>query len=125
MSRSFVTQKIFTQFINLALGGSLLAAILVAGEPRGFAASTSLSGPKLLATFTLPRTSLEVFAPTNHRYDLAKAQKHGLKFTNLPSIGSGLARRSDGALFGITDRGSPKDGDILPQVDMVRLPTPA
>ncbi|MEI9963031.1 MAG: hypothetical protein WDM76_18540 [Limisphaerales bacterium] len=61
--------------------------------------------PELIGVFTLPKMSLQLFAPTNHPYDLELARSNGLNFTDLPSIGSGLARRADGALFGITDRG--------------------
>ncbi len=61
--------------------------------------------PQLTGVFTLPRMSLQLFAPTNYPYDLELAHSNGLRFTDLPSIGSGLARRTDRALFGITDRG--------------------
>lgn len=91
----------------------LLAALLVGWAPIQSAATASpaaASNPisndaKWLDTFTLPPTSLDVFAPAHGHYDLVQAQADGLRFTNLPSIGSGLARRADGVLFGITDRG--------------------
>jgi alkaline phosphatase len=89
--------------VTLSLSWTLLLPAATASMAA--AGNHASSDAKLLDTFTLPPTSLDVFAPAHRHYDLAQAQADGLRFTNLPSIGSGLARRADGALFGITDRG--------------------
>jgi len=60
----------------------------------------------LVETFTLPRLSLSRFGnPECTEASLARAVTHGLKFTDLPSIGSGLARTGENEFVGITDRG--------------------
>jgi alkaline phosphatase len=73
---------------------------LASGQPADLS-----SKPQLTGVFTLPKMTLQLFAPKNHPYDLESARTNGLNFTDLPSIGSGLARRTDGVWFGISDRG--------------------
>lgn len=84
--------------------GFFLVFIGYAGQA---ASSANLPAkPALTGIYTLPPMSLDIFTPPGQSpYNLAAAKARGLKFTDLPSIGSGLARRGDGALFGITDRG--------------------
>lgn len=79
-----------------------------AGETNSVTTTTDvpLSKAQLTGEYILPRISLSGFkTPPYSKADLELAKKNGLAFTDLPSIGSGLARRADGALFGITDRG--------------------
>ncbi|HXF09907.1 MAG TPA: esterase-like activity of phytase family protein [Desulfuromonadaceae bacterium] len=60
----------------------------------------------LEATYTLPRMTLAQFGnPAITETVLAKAKANGLNFTDLPSIGSGLAVAGPNEFFGITDRG--------------------
>jgi alkaline phosphatase len=57
-------------------------------------------------TFVLPRTNLsEAGNPAVSAEALARAKANGLEFTDMPSIGSGLARAGDQEFWGITDRG--------------------
>jgi hypothetical protein len=60
----------------------------------------------LIGAYTLPRTSLSQFGnPACTEAVLQKAQRNGLKFTDLPSVGSGLAKAGPNEFWGITDRG--------------------
>lgn len=83
----------------------LVAAVLWTGTRILFGAE-SVAPAQLVATYKMPRTSLDCFAPAGAKpFDRTAAQRSGLTVTNLPSIGSGLARNKTGELFGITDRG--------------------
>jgi alkaline phosphatase len=60
----------------------------------------------LAGTYTLPRISLSQFSnPAVTEAALQKAKANGLKFTDLPSVGSGLAKAGPNEFWGITDRG--------------------
>lgn len=60
----------------------------------------------LAATYTLPRINLSQLAnPACTEAALQKAKSNGLKFIDLPSTGSGLARAGANEFWGITDRG--------------------
>jgi alkaline phosphatase len=60
----------------------------------------------VVATYTLPRVSLaQLGNPACNEAALARAKINGLKFSDLPSIGSGLARAGPNEFWGITDRG--------------------
>ena len=62
--------------------------------------------PHLVGTFILPRTSFSRLGnPACSDEELAKARSNGLKYADLPSIGSGLAKLSENEFVGITDRG--------------------
>lgn len=61
---------------------------------------------ELVATYTLPRVSLaEMGNPAITEEALQSAKANGLKYTDLPSIGSGLAKAGPHEFWGITDRG--------------------
>ena len=66
-------------------------------------------------TYTLPRVSLaQMGNPACDEPALARAKTNGLEFTDLPSIGSGLAYAGTNEFWGITDRGpngTADDGD--------------
>lgn len=69
-------------------------------------AADSSARAKVIATYTLPRTSLSNFAnPAIAQAALDRAIRNGLKFSDLPSIGSGLAKAGTNGFWGITDRG--------------------
>ncbi|HWC61610.1 MAG TPA: esterase-like activity of phytase family protein [Verrucomicrobiae bacterium] len=60
----------------------------------------------VVAAYTLPRISLSQMGnPDCDEPALARAKTNGLKFTDLPSIGSGLAAAGTNEFWGITDRG--------------------
>ncbi|HWD90770.1 MAG TPA: esterase-like activity of phytase family protein [Verrucomicrobiae bacterium] len=60
----------------------------------------------LVATYTLPRMSLSQFSnPACTEAVLQEAKTNGLKFTDLPSVGSGLAKAGPDEFWGINDRG--------------------
>jgi alkaline phosphatase len=60
----------------------------------------------LVGTYVLPRVSLsKLGSPDCDEPALARAKINGLKFDDLPSIGSGLARAGTNEFWGITDRG--------------------
>jgi hypothetical protein len=62
--------------------------------------------PAVTASYTLPRISLSQFGnPACTPEALEQAKQNGLKFTDLPSIGSGLAKCGNNEFYGITDRG--------------------
>lgn len=65
-----------------------------------------LAVAEIQSSYVLPPTSL---LSLGHQpftaNDLARAQINGLKFADLPSLGSGLARASQGEFYGISDRG--------------------
>src|SRR5437016_470698 len=92
------------QFVKTHVANHYFYFLITVGlffTPELLAAQARLTG-----VYTLPRISLQTLAPTNRPpYDLATAHANGLTVTDSLSIGSGLARRADGALFGITDRG--------------------
>ena len=59
-----------------------------------------------VTVYTLGRTNLSGFrVPAYPPESLARARRNGLKFDDLPSLGSGLARISTNQFVGITDRG--------------------
>jgi len=64
------------------------------------------TGVEVLRRFELPPTSLITLGrqpfTTN---DLAQARTNGLKYDNLPSLGSGLVRVGENEFIGISDRG--------------------
>lgn len=60
----------------------------------------------VVGTYVLPRVSLsQLGSAACDEAALARAKINGLKFTDLPSIGSGLARADANEFWGITDRG--------------------
>jgi hypothetical protein len=69
----------------------------------------------LVGTYILPRMKLSQLGnPACDGAALARAKINGLKFDDLPSIGSGLARAGTNEFWGITDRGPngiPDGGD--------------
>lgn len=66
----------------------------------------SAKSPLFLQQFVLPPTRLDTLgAPPFNASDLATAKANGLRFDDLPSIGSGLALIADREFFGISDRG--------------------
>lgn len=81
----------------------LLAALLLA---TSLAVSAEPARATIVGAFTLPRTNLAGFGTrSNPAADLLRAAGNGLRFMDLPSIGSGLARAGDHEFWGITDRG--------------------
>ncbi|HEX4263601.1 MAG TPA: hypothetical protein VH597_04620 [Verrucomicrobiae bacterium] len=79
----------------------ILVAILTV-----FLGRVSAQPARLIGVFTLPRTSLSQFGnPACDEAALQKAKANGLKFTDLPSVGSGLAKAGPKEFWGITDRG--------------------
>lgn len=76
--------------------------VLISGA-RSTAASMDV---ELRNRAELPRTSLLALGrqpfTTN---DLVRAQRNGLKYSDRPSLGSGLARAGNNEFFGISDRG--------------------
>lgn len=70
------------------------------------ALAASAQHAELVASYTLPRISLSQFGnPACTESVLQAAKTNGLKFTDLPSIGSGLAKAGPNEFWGITDRG--------------------
>ncbi|HLP76297.1 MAG TPA: esterase-like activity of phytase family protein, partial [Candidatus Paceibacterota bacterium] len=90
--------------VKLKLAFSLLAAV-----GMNLQAADSIPVPargKVIGTYVLPRLSLSQFGnPDCSDAVLARARQNGLKFTDLPSIGSGLAHVRSDEFVGITDRG--------------------
>jgi hypothetical protein len=82
---------------------SILAAVIPAPG------ATALDRPppaNLLGTYTLPRMTLSRLGnPACSEAVLERARRNGLKFTDLPSLGSGLERAGTNEFWGITDRG--------------------
>ncbi len=61
---------------------------------------------ELIGTYTLPRISLSQMGnPLVTEAALQRAEKDGLKYTDLISIGSGLEKAGENEFLGITDRG--------------------
>src|ERR1700743_1922568 len=59
-----------------------------------------------VGTYTLPRISLAQSGnPAITEAAMQKAKANGLKFTDLPSVGSGLAKAGPNEFWGINDRG--------------------
>jgi len=106
---SITPVKKYVAVIGLACGicfASLTAIQANEGDSTEPNANISLPKAQLTGTYVLPKMSLDGFEePHLSEAVMEQAKKDGLTFTDLPSIGSGLARRADGALFGITDRG--------------------
>jgi hypothetical protein len=68
--------------------------------------SASAQRATLIGTYTLPRISLSRFDnPACTEAALQKAAANGLKFLDLPSTGSGLAKVGENEFWGINDRG--------------------
>ena len=81
----------------------IISFALQAARLSGFAAD---SRAELAGTYTLPRTSLSQLGnPACSPAALEKARRNGLNFTDLPSIGSGLAKSGENEFVGLTDRG--------------------
>lgn len=84
----------------LLLSGALMLSVL------WFHYSNAAERPEVVGEYTLPRLSLTVMNnPACTVAALAQAQTNGLKFADLLSIGSGLARWGTNEFVGITDRG--------------------
>jgi hypothetical protein len=85
---------------------AVLAAAANAAAGGHSSASAAAAGPTVVGMYTLPRMSLAPFAdPPLSEEILKRATLNGLQFTDLPSIGSGLARVGPNEFVGITDRG--------------------
>jgi hypothetical protein len=64
------------------------------------------AGVEVLGRFELPPTQLHTLgAQPFTAHDLAQARTNGLKYENLPSLGSGLVRVGENEFIGISDRG--------------------
>jgi hypothetical protein len=92
-------------FIKMLLGFVrrvvLLAALTINQFPLSAAESFSVVG-----SFQLPPTSLgQMGSQPFTSNDMMMARTNGLKFDDLPSIGSGLARLGENEFVGISDRG--------------------
>jgi hypothetical protein len=90
--------------------GRILVISSILGSSTSLFAWTPFSslfhGAALESTSTLPNTPLQDLG--NHHLtanDLLRAKTNGLRFPELPSIGSGLAHVSGNDYLGITDRG--------------------
>lgn len=69
-------------------------------------AHAALAAAEIRSSYVLPPTSLlKLGSQPFTTNDLARAQINGLKYTDLPSLGSGLARASKAEFYGISDRG--------------------
>ncbi len=80
-----------------------IAAALLFGFCVGARAQSRAT---VVGTYVLPRVSLSQLGDAAiDEPALARAKINGLKFTDLPSIGSGLARAGTNEFWGITDRG--------------------
>ncbi|MBB6099251.1 alkaline phosphatase [Deinobacterium chartae] len=96
-----------------------LAALTVPTAQAQTAWPTSGTGaaPRVLATYTLPDTSIRALNPFLTEADLAQALANGWKGANLPALGSALVSLGDGRFVGLTDRGPNgdcKDGKSFP-----------
>jgi len=87
--------------ILIALLALQSAVSILNAQPATGAGKVALAG-----TYTLPRMSLSQFGnPACSDAALEKARRNGLQFSDLPSIGSGLAKVGENEFAGITDRG--------------------
>jgi hypothetical protein len=86
-------------FIFVSMAGCVLCAGQSPASPTGAAKTT------VLQMATLPPTSLTNFPGVGDSRALETASRNGLRHTDLPSIGSGLACVGSNEFVGITDRG--------------------
>src|SRR5438094_492036 len=95
--RRFVTAVVFAGRVrNFLVGLFVITA---------FHADAREVGAVRVETYTLAKTNL--FGLGNPACDeaaLKLAARNGLKFTDLPSVGSGLAKAGENEFWGITDR---------------------
>lgn len=81
------------------------SAVLLLNAQGGPVASASAKAA-VIETYTLPNFHLSRFGnPRCTALVVEQARTNGLQFTDLPSLGSGLAKTGPGEFVGITDRG--------------------
>jgi alkaline phosphatase len=94
--------------MNPKLIVSLLTALLLHAVVLSVSGQEAGGGYQITSVkvYTLPRMSLsELGNPAVTDATMKRAEQNGLKFGDLPSIGSGLAKTGENEFVGITDRG--------------------
>jgi hypothetical protein len=89
-----------------AIVSVLTLCFILSANAETDAVETNRSKAAVIGTYSLTPTRLEQFGNAAcSREAVERARQNGLRFADLPSIGSGLAKASGNGFYGITDRG--------------------